>query len=104
MAKATIAKLTSTSRTFGMHFVTTEGYRFYVKNFNDGILVIEPDSFTTIYHITEVVAGCFSPRSTFKDLKKVIFTFNDKKVSVRKEEKLTPEMIYNRWKYAPYKN
>lgn len=103
MVKPTIAKLLSVSITLNMHFFSTEGYHFYVKKLDNGILVIEPDTFSSIHHITEIVAGCFSPSSTFKDVKKVIFTFNGKKVSVKKEENATPAMIYQKWKDTPYK-
>jgi hypothetical protein len=103
MAKATIAKLVHSTSSAGMEFVTTQGYTFYVKSFDGVVLRLSPGIHTSILEFTEIIAGCFSPRSTFKDVKKVIFTFNGKRISVTRKENLTPEKIYARWNYAPYR-
>ena len=101
MAKPTIAKLTY-AHGASMTFRTAEGHEFMVKKFTDKILELEPSTFSTIYHMADIVAGCFESRSTFADVKEVKFTFNGKKVSVKKEENATPKMIYTKWFYAPY--
>ena len=102
MPKATIAKLIHATHSKGMTFRTTEGLTFYVTKLENGILKLEPHSFSTIYHMTEIVAGCFASRSTFAGVKEVNFIFNGKKVSVKKEENATPQLIYKKWYDAPY--
>jgi len=101
--KATIAKLyqVANGRTC---FITTKGYRFEVTRFDLNTLELEPDIPSTIWEMCEIVAGCFESRSTFKNVQQVIFIFNDKKISVKKEEHATPEMIYKKWYEAPYMN
>jgi len=103
MAKATIAKLVHSTSSAGLEFVTTQGYTFYVRSFDGVVLKLSPGIHTSILEFTEIVAGCFEPRSSFKNVNEVIFYFNGKKISVKKEENLTPEKIYARWNYAPYK-
>ena len=102
MAKATIAKLIHATHSSGMTFKTTEGHSFEVTRFDGNILELEPSCFSTIYHMADIVAGCFESRSTFADVKEVKFIFNGKKVSVKKEENATPQMIYKKWYNAPY--
>jgi len=102
MAKATIAKLTYATRLYGMNFKTTEGLEFIVRKFSNNVLEIEPSLFSTAYDMAKIVAGCFESRSTFAGVKQVTFTFNGKKVSVKKEENATPEMIYMKWYNDPY--
>jgi hypothetical protein len=102
MAKATIAKLRYGTQTYGMNFETADGISFVVTKLDNGILHLEQGLDTTIHEMAEIVAGCFEPRSSFLNVKEVIFTFNRKKVSVKKEENATPEMIYKKWYNAPY--
>jgi hypothetical protein len=102
MAKATIAKLRYGTQTYGMNFETADGISFVVTKLYNGILYLEQGLDSTIHEMAEIVAGCFEPRSTFLNVKEVIFTFNRKEVSIRKEEHATSEMIYNKWLDAPY--
>ena len=63
MAKATIAKLIHATHSSGMTFKTTEGHSFEVTRFDGNILELEPSCFSTIYHMTDIVAGCFETRA-----------------------------------------
>ena len=101
MVRPTIAKLISAT-SGGMHFETTTGLNFYVVKFSDKILELKPSCLSTIQEMVEIVAGCFETRSTFANVKQVDFTFSNKKISIKKEDNTTPEMIYKKWDDAPY--
>ena len=98
MAKATIiSKLTYAKASYGTVVKTTENLEFIILEFTKQTLVIEPTVRTTIHHMAQIAVGCFESDSTFADVKEVKFTFNGKKVSVKKEENATPPMILDKW-------
>lgn len=103
MAKPTIAKLVHSTSSAGLEFVTAKGQTFYVRSFDGKTLMLMPSIGMTMLEFAEIIAGCFEPRSTFKGVEKVTFTFNSPKISIKKEENATVSMIYQKWRGNPYK-
>ena len=101
MAKPTIVKI---KRIYpnGVH-VDWQGKNLLVKSFTSpgNIELFASTSAMTIYDLAHFVLGCFEPQSTFTDVKKVTFTFNNVTVTIAHDEANdNPEYIVDKWKKA----
>lgn len=79
-----------------LEFRFGDGYRFYVKSFNDGIMVILIMPGQSIDDYAKRISACFEKGSNFNGLKAIEFDFNGLYISVTPEN-ATYEKIIKLW-------
>jgi hypothetical protein len=111
MAKTTIVNLKEIWESIRIFRITSlNNFEFWVNSFEDGIATVSPSVGCNISTFAEIVAGCFTNESNFKDEvikafdcdeENTIFTgikfkFNDVPILVTKEN-ADEDKIYEEW-------